>query len=194
MSSTGDEQLAEVTVGAVQPHDGTIEIVDPDPRWPQLFSREATRIREALGDRALAVEHVGSTSVPSLAAKPILDIVLAVADSAAEADYVPDLEAAGYVLRIREPDWFQHRLLKGTAPEVNLHVFTAGCPEIDRMTAFRDHLRGNARDRQRYEAVKRDLARRTWRHVQDYADAKGDIVQEIHRAIAGGGRPSRPGA
>ncbi|WP_418155275.1 GrpB family protein [Actinoalloteichus caeruleus] len=193
MSSGGEERLAEMTVGAVRPHNASIEIVDPDPRWARLFHQEATRIREALGDRALAVEHVGSTAVPSLAAKPIIDIVLAVADSTAESHYVPDPEAAGYVLRIREPDWFQHRLLKGTAPDVNLHVLTAGCSEIDRMTAFRDHLRANADDRRRYEAVKRELARRTWRHVQDYADAKGDIVQEIHRAIDRGGKPSGPG-
>ncbi len=84
-----------------------------DPAWPCLFEREAQRIRGALGERALMVEHVGSTSVPGLAAKPIIDILLVVADSADEASYVPDLEAVGYVLRIREPEWHQHRVFKG---------------------------------------------------------------------------------
>ena len=100
--------------------------------------------------------------MPGLAAKPIIDIVLTVADSADEDAYVPALEAAGYELTIRERDWHEHRLLKGADPEVNLHVFSDRCPEIARMTAFRDHLRANPADRDLYERTKRDLARRTW--------------------------------
>jgi hypothetical protein len=101
-----------------------------------LFARKAARIRAALGGRAVQVEHVGSTSVPGLAAKPIVDILLAVPDSADEQAYVPALEAAGYVLRAREPDWFEHRLFKGPDADINLHVFTAGAAEIDRMLLF----------------------------------------------------------
>jgi GrpB-like predicted nucleotidyltransferase (UPF0157 family) len=117
--------------------------------------------------------------VPGLAAKPIVDIVLAVADSSEEADYVPSMEAAGWVLRIREPDWFEHRLFKDPDWTVNLHVFSAGCPEIDRMLAFRDRLRANEADRLRYEAAKRELAARDWAYVQGYADAKGDVIESI---------------
>jgi GrpB-like predicted nucleotidyltransferase (UPF0157 family) len=117
--------------------------------------------------------------VPGLAAKPIIDIVLAVPDSSDEDTYVPALEAAGYVLRIREPDWYEHRVLKKTEPNVNLHVFTEGCVEIDRMLAFRDHLRADAADRELYERTKRDLAAREWAYVQDYADAKTEVVEEI---------------
>ena len=84
----------------------------------------------------LLLEHTGSTSVPGLAAKPIIDMTLAVPDSADEDAYLPELEAAGYVLRIREPDWFEHRVFKGPDTNVNLHVFSDDCPEIDRMLAI----------------------------------------------------------
>jgi GrpB-like predicted nucleotidyltransferase (UPF0157 family) len=163
----------------VDPPRQSIKSVEPDPAWPAQFEVLAARIRSAMGNRALAVEHVGSTSVPGLAAKPIIDIVLAVPDSADEPAYVPDLEAAGYVLRIREPDWHEHRMLRRRDPAVQVHVFTAGSPEIDRMLAFRDRLRTVPEDRQRYEASKRELAARRWRYVQDYADAKSSVVEEI---------------
>ncbi len=152
-------------------------LVEYDSEWPRLFAREAKRIREALGEGALRVEHAGSTSVPDLSAKPIIDIVLVVADSADEAAYVRALEAAGYVLRIREPEWCEHRLLK--APNVNVHVFSPGCPEIERMLLFRDRLRGNESARDLYERTKRELAEREWKYTQHYADAKSEIVEAI---------------
>jgi GrpB-like predicted nucleotidyltransferase (UPF0157 family) len=172
-------------IGERPRHDGPIELVEYDEAWPVRFEREAKRIRTALGVRALLVEHTGSTSVPGLAAKPIIDIVLAVPDSTDEDDYVPALEAAGYTLRIREPDWYEHRLLKKADPIVNLHVFSAGCEEIDRMIVFRDQLRTNEADRELYERTKRELAAREWAYTQDYADAKTEVVEEIiARALA----------
>ena len=174
-----DAALREVTVGPVAPLSAPIEVRDYDPAWPEAYAREAARIGAALGNRALRLEHVGSTSVPGLPAKPIIDIVLEVADSAEEAAYVPDLEAAGYALRIREASWFEHRLLRDPAGRVHLHVFSAGCPETERMVRFRDHLRADGADRDRYAATKRDLAAREWKYMQQYADAKTAIVQEI---------------
>ena len=171
--------LKQVTVGEVEVHGGPIRLCPYDRRWPEQFRREAEKLRAALGDRALAVEHVGSTSVPGLCAKPILDILLLVADADREEDYVPGLTAAGYALRIREPDWFQHRMLRGTDPAVNLHIFPAGCPEAARMLAFRDWLRTCREDRDRCAAEKRRLAARQWAYVQDYADAKTAVVREI---------------
>jgi GrpB-like predicted nucleotidyltransferase (UPF0157 family) len=125
------------------------------------------------------LEHVGSTSVPGLAAKPIIDILLVVANSAEESDYVPALVAKGYVLRIREPEWHEHRLLKNPRSTVNLHVFSAGSEEVDRMLRFRDLLRTNPAARELYEQTKRELAKRTWRYVQNYADAKSKVVESI---------------
>ena len=179
MSSNREEELRKVTIGDPWRADGPITLAEYDPGWPRLFEREAERIRGLLGGRALLVEHAGSTSVPGLAAKPVIDIVLAVADSSDEASYVPALEAAGYVLRIREPDWYEHRLFKGPDTNINLHVFSQGCEEIDVMLAFRDHLRTDEADRELYERTKRELAARDWEYVQDYADAKTEVVKQI---------------
>ena len=175
-----DESLAKSYVGKPPELKSKIEIVDYDPAWPALYEREEVRIRAALGERVVRLEHVGSTSVPTLPAKPIIDMVLEVQDSADEPAYVPDLEAAGYVLRIREPEWFEHRLFKGPDTNINLHVFSAGCEETDRMVLFRDWLRGYDADRERYASAKRELAARDWKYVQQYADAKTAIVDRDH--------------
>ena len=174
-----DERLRRAVVGELKPHNAPIGLREYDSAWPRLFDREADRIRAVLGERALRVEHVGSTSVPGLVAKPIIDVLLVVPDSGDEASYVPAMEAAGYVLRIREPDWFEHRLFKGPDTDINLHVFSLGASEIDRMLRFRDRLRTGDADREHYARTKRELAQRTWRHVQDYADAKTQVIEEI---------------
>jgi GrpB-like predicted nucleotidyltransferase (UPF0157 family) len=174
-----EEQLRKVTIGELQAVNGPIRLVKYDPAWSALFQKEATRIKAALGDRVVSIEHVGSTAVPGLAAKPRIDILLVVADTADEAAYVPALEAAGYVLRIREPDWHEHRVLKGPDTDVNLHCFSVGCPETQRMLVFRDRLRSNEEDRLLYERTKLDLAAKTWKYVQEYADAKTAVVEEI---------------
>jgi GrpB-like predicted nucleotidyltransferase (UPF0157 family) len=172
-------ELAEVVIGDLQPLTQRIEISEYDPEWPALYAREEARIRAALGERVVRVEHAGSTSVPALPAKALIDIVLEVRDTTDEPSYVPDLEAAGYVLRIREPDWYEHRLFKGPDTNVNVHTFSAGCEEVDRMLLFRDWLRTSAEDRERYASAKRELAAQDWAYVQQYADAKTAIVQEI---------------
>jgi GrpB-like predicted nucleotidyltransferase (UPF0157 family)/GNAT superfamily N-acetyltransferase len=187
-----EQEIRAAHVGEVTPLRGHVLLVDYDPRWPGLFEREAVRIRRALDARALRVEHVGSTSVPALAAKSVIDIVLVVTDSAHEGAYVPALEAAGYRLHVREPDWHQHRMFKGSDPDVNLHTFSAGCAEVDRMLAFRNWLRTNAADRELYARTKRDLAQRDWTFGQNYADAKNDVVDQIMaRARSAGGAPVR---
>ena len=187
---TSDEYLRAVTVGERRPHDATVHLAPYDPCWPAQYAQLAARIRAALADKALLLEHVGSTAVPGLAAKPVIDMVLAVADAADEAAYVPALEAEGFVLRLREPDWFEHRLLKAPQVAGNLHVFSLGCPEVGRMLMFRDRLRADAADRLLYERTKRQLAARTWRHVQHYADAKSEVVRQILAQAAPTATPS----
>ena len=174
-----EEEIRAAHVGEVKPLDGRVLIVDYDPQWAEVFEREAARIRGALAERALRIEHVGSTSVPGLPAKPIIDIVLVVNDSADETAYVPALAATGYRLHVREPDWFEHRMSKGPDTDINLHTFSAGCPEIDRMLMFRDWLRANPTDRQLYARTKFDLAQREWTFVQNYADAKSAVIDRI---------------
>jgi GrpB-like predicted nucleotidyltransferase (UPF0157 family) len=178
-ASSSEEDIRGFTIGDLEPLSGPILIVDYDMRWPELFAREAERIRRVLGSRALRIEHVGSTSVAGLAAKPIVDLLLVVADSADEQAYAPDLTAAGYILRIREPNWYEHRVFKGPDTDINLHVFSSGCPEIDRMLMFRDCLRASAADRELYAGTKLALARQEWKYVQNYADAKTAVVEEI---------------
>jgi GrpB-like predicted nucleotidyltransferase (UPF0157 family) len=187
LPSREDEILA-ARIAPVEPLNGTIYLAEYDHEWPRLFAREAARVRAALGDRVLLLEHVGSTSVPGLAAKPRIDILLVVPDSADEPTYVPALEAAGYVLHIREPDWYEHRVFKGPDTDVNLHSFSPGCVEIERMLRFRDWLRANPDDCALYERTKRELAARVWKYTQNYADAKAAVVEEIlARAQESGG-------
>jgi GrpB-like predicted nucleotidyltransferase (UPF0157 family) len=174
-----EEQLFAVTVGERVPLNSTIALAPYNPAWPRMYAELERQMRQALGAKALMIEHVGSTSVPGLSAKPIIDVVLAVADSADEGSYVPPLERIGYVLRIREPHWFEHRMLKPSGIDGNIHVFSRACAEIDRMLAFRNWLRINDDDRELYERTKQELAARTWKHVQNYADAKSAVVGEI---------------
>ena len=176
---TTEEKLRAAWVTEPPTLAGRIQVVDYDPDWPRLFRREAERIRAVLGERVVRLEHVGSTSVPGLAAKPIIDILLVVPDSSEEPAYVPDLEAAGYVLVIREPERHQHRVFKGPDTNVHLHVYSPGSPEIERYLVFRDRLRSDPADRERYQRIKRELAQRDWRYVQQYADAKTEVVEEI---------------
>jgi GrpB-like predicted nucleotidyltransferase (UPF0157 family) len=174
-----DEQIIAVTVGEPPRTYREVVLVEYDPHWPVLFEQAAEQIRGALGDAALQIHHVGSTSVPGLMAKPFIDINLVVADTTDEEAYVPKLEAAGYVLRVREPDWFEHRMLRGYDPPVNLHVFPPECSEVERMLLFRDWLRTNDADRELYARTKRELGSQEWKYVQNYADAKTAVVEEI---------------
>jgi GrpB-like predicted nucleotidyltransferase (UPF0157 family) len=174
-----DAEVQGAFVRPPTPHNATVHLAEYDPEWPALFEREAARIRGALGDRIVRLEHVGSTSIPGMAAKPRIDILLVVADSSREDDYVPDLEAVGYLLTIREPEWYEHRLFRGPDTDINMHVFSAGNAEIERMLGFRDWLRTHPEDFALYLDTKRELSGRTWRWMQDYADAKSEVVEQI---------------
>lgn len=162
---------------------GPIEIVEPDPSWPAQYEELARRIRGALGERVLDLEHVGSTSVPGLAAKPLIDIDLTVADSRDEAAYVPALEAAGFELRIREPSWHEHRCFGATAaPRAYLHVWSPDCPEAIRHRMLREWLRDHADDRELYAATKRAAAAATNAAdgiLMDYNQRKEPVIREI---------------
>jgi GrpB-like predicted nucleotidyltransferase (UPF0157 family) len=188
-----DEQIMAYTVGdKPQPYAVKVVVEDYNPHWPQWFEEEADRIRTALGSGAVRIEHGGSTSVPGLSAKPIIDIALAVADSSNEDSYVPALRTAGYPLRVREPEDHAHRMFgtrldKGHHRDVNLHVYTEGCVEFDRYLIFRDWLRTHDIDRELYQRTKLELAKRDWKFVQNYADAKTEVIAEI---MARAGEPT----
>jgi GrpB-like predicted nucleotidyltransferase (UPF0157 family) len=173
MTETNDAVL----IGGPEKRD--IRIVPYDPRWPAQYEHHARVVSGVLGDSLIAVHHVGSTSVAGLAAKPIIDILVVVADSSDEASYLPALEHANYVLRVREPGWHQHRMLRAPTKDVHIHVFSPDSPEIGRNLLFRDRLRSHPADRQRYEDAKRRLAAQPWPDMNAYADAKSDVIESI---------------
>ena len=180
------EYLRSVTIGKPQSAKDGITIVDYDPNWPIIFESLKKDIDYALKDIPHQVEHVGSTSVPGLCAKPIIDMVLTISNPKKEDAYVPLLQRLGYRLRIREDDWYDHRMLKLNQPQVNLHVFCFNCPEVKRMLDFRDWLTTHPDDMALYGSTKRRLATQSFEYVQDYADAKSDVVSTIFSHIDAG--------
>jgi GrpB-like predicted nucleotidyltransferase (UPF0157 family)/N-acetylglutamate synthase-like GNAT family acetyltransferase len=169
-----DAYLDSVLIGGRERRE--IVIADYDPQWPRRFEAERERIGLALGDTALLIEHIGSTSVPGLAAKPIVDVLVAVSDVSDESSYGPALEGADYELRVREPE---HRMYRTPERDVHVHVWNKTDPEVDRHLVFRDRLRASPDDRGEYERLKRSLAQREWRDVNHYADAKGPLIKAI---------------
>ena len=161
----------------------TIVVVPYRSEWPGLFRRHAARIADALGEAALRIEHIGSTAVPGLAAKPIVDLLVVVEDSGEEDAYLPAMEGCGYVLRVREPDFEEHRMFRTSDRDVHVHVLSRGSPEIGRYLRFRDALRGSAAFRTKYQRRKQVLARRSWPDMDAYADAKTEVIEAILRAL-----------
>lgn len=170
-----DQNPATGLIGG--PEKRPITIVEYDPQWPVKFQQHKARIHEAIGGSALQIEHIGSTSVPCLAAKPVIDILLVVKDAGNEAVYLGPLESAGYILRVREPDFDGHRMFRTPERDVHVHVFGEGSMEIARYLDFRNQLRRDEVDRRRYEALKRELARQDWPHMDAYAAAKGPLIE-----------------
>jgi GrpB-like predicted nucleotidyltransferase (UPF0157 family) len=143
--------------------------------WPARFSVEHARIEEALGERASLIEHIGSTAVPGLDAKPIVDILVAVADPA-DPEVAAALVAAGYVLRVDEAG---HRMFRTPERDVHVHLWVSGTDEVARHLEFRDRLRVSEADRRAYAALKHELSAREWDDLNDYADAKGPLIESI---------------
>jgi GrpB-like predicted nucleotidyltransferase (UPF0157 family) len=172
-----DEEEPSGLIGGIEKRE--IVIADYDAGWPEKYRAHTRRISESLGAVALRIEHIGSTSVPGLAAKPIIDMLLVVADSADESSYLLKLTALGYELRVREPHFHEHRMFRTPDRDVHVHVLSIGSTEIDRYLTFRDRLRGNPDYRRLYEAEKRRLAARPWPDMNAYAEAKTDCIERI---------------
>ncbi|RBY75037.1 GrpB family protein [Geodermatophilus sp. TF02-6] len=174
---TGGQSPQEAhLVGGIE-HRAVI-VTDYDPAWPVRYEAERIKIRDALGPAALSIEHIGSTSVPGLAAKSIIDIAVGVADVDDDGAHVAALLAAGYQLRVHEP---AHRMLRTPALDVHVHVLDADSPHLTDHLALRDHLRRNPADRELYEQTKRRLAAMDWPSMNHYAQAKTEVITEILR-------------
>lgn len=174
MNSEAEAHLDAVLIGGRERRE--IVLVDYDPEWPERFGRLTQFIRHAVGSKALSVEHIGSTAVPGLAAKPIIDILLTVHDVADEAGYVAPLEGAGFVLRVREPG---HRMLRTSSKDVHLHVFSSDSDAVPNYRDLRDWLRVDDSDRALYADTKRMLAQRQWTDMNQYAEAKTGVIAQI---------------
>jgi GrpB-like predicted nucleotidyltransferase (UPF0157 family) len=169
-----EPDLDRILVGG--PEGGRVQLVPYRAEWPGRFSRERGRIAVALGATAERIEHVGSTAVPGLDAKPIVDILVAVArpdDPAVRAA----LEGAGYVLRVDEGA--EHRMFRTPVRDVHVHLWVAGSADVTRHLELRDRLRASAADRDAYARLKHRLAERAWDDINDYAEAKGPLIGEI---------------
>lgn len=169
-----NEHLDAVLLGGREPR--SIVISDYDPRWNDRFAEERGRLLSALGSAARRIEHIGSTAVPGLAAKAIVDVLVTVEDADDEAAFRSALEVQGYQLRVREPG---HRMFRTAEREVHIHVWADSDPEVERYLRFRDRLRASSEDRAVYEQLKRELAQRDWPDMNHYADAKGGLIREI---------------
>lgn len=174
----------EIADARVQPHQpAPVEVVGPDPEWPTVFEQLRESIEQVLGARVLSILHVGSTSVPGLWAKPVIDIDLAVADSADERAWLPDLEAAGFELAVREPEWEEHRCLRLLEPRCNLHVWSPGASEPRRHLMFREWLIAHPEDHAAYGELKRNLASQGFEDAMLYNNAKGALIYDIYERI-----------
>jgi len=169
-----DAYLDGVLIGGREKRE--IVIVDYDSSWPARYQLERDRVRRALGGSALRIEHIGSTAVPGLAAKPIVDLLVAVADPDDETVTLTALQAAGYELRVREPG---HRMFRTRERDVHVHIWGDADPEVTRHLRFRDRLRRSPADRASYERLKRELAAREWADMNEYADAKAALIEAI---------------
>ena len=185
--SPGTSAVETGLVGRVEKR--AIVLVAYRPEWPETFHRHAERISAALGRAALRIEHIGSTSVPGLAAKPIVDMLVVVEDSADEGRYLRPMLESGYELRVREPDFEEHRMFRTPARDVHVHVLSAGSPEVERYLRFRDALRRDSVFRERYQSLKQTLAGRDWSDMDAYAAAKTELIEEIIRHARQGDPP-----
>lgn len=177
------EQNATALVGERPARWDHIVIEDYDPAWVDRFAAARALLEKALGGRIISIEHVGSTSVPGLPAKSIIDIDLLIDDTADESGYVPALQGHGYRLVLREPWWYGHRMLVSPAEDVHLHMWPRDAPEPIRHRLFRDWLRSHPQDRELYAAAKRRLAHETVQHPGRYNLAKNDVIDQIYERI-----------
>jgi GrpB-like predicted nucleotidyltransferase (UPF0157 family) len=163
----------------------TVVLAEPDPAWAVRFEGWRTRLTEAIGPAVVRIEHIGSTAVPGLAAKPIVDVLLAVRDATDEPSYVPGCEAAGLELFTRDDE---HRFFVNAPPEpidVHVHACDAGGTFERDHLLFRDYLLAEAGERRAYEALKRDAAAHWHEDRMAYTYAKnGWILDLLERANA----------
>jgi NAD-dependent deacetylase len=173
-------EILHATLGHLRPPRTPVVVADYDPSWPTLFSEEAEAVRGALGDRVAGIEHIGSTAVPGLAAKPVIDMLVGLRSLPLGAEHVAALERLGYEsfgeLGLPGRFYFQ----KGSAASTHhVHAVEWGGPQWHRHLAFRDYLRAHADEAGRYGEAKRRLAAEVAYDWYAYVERKNAVVDEI---------------
>ena len=165
-----------------KPQPEIIEVLPYDEQWSQIYLTQKKLILAELGNTILSIEHIGSTSVPNLSAKLVIDIDLIVEDPNQEDLYVSKLHKLGYDLTVREPSWYGHRMLRLDAPRVNLHIFPPMCPEHWRHLLFKEWLMNHPDDLFLYCKAKEE-AQNQVENSHEYNGKKQPVIHKIYQKI-----------
>lgn len=175
----------------IPPDTKPVSIVEPRDSWQKDGEALIQQIRDAIGPRAIRLDHIGSTSVGGMPAKPIIDVDLTIADPSKEEEWLPQLEDTGLILTVREPWWFHHRMLETPERDAHIHVFGPDSAEPLKHLVLRNWLRESEEDRQLYAQTKRDAAAETVARgetLNEYNQRKQEVLRAIYqRAFQGSG-------
>jgi GrpB-like predicted nucleotidyltransferase (UPF0157 family) len=169
---------------------GPIVLVPYEPRWCSDFEQESASVRASLGDLLISLHHIGSTAIPGIVAKPVIDMLAVVTDVALLDTGAHLLEELGYEAMgefgIEGRRYFRKNSKEGARTH-QIHAFAGGSPEIDRHLAFRDYLREHPDEAQQYGNLKLELARHFMTDIDGYTDSKTEFIREIERRARDGG-------
>jgi GrpB-like predicted nucleotidyltransferase (UPF0157 family) len=161
-----------------------VEVVPHDPKWQEMFKVESNRVREALGENVVAVHHIGSTAIPCIYAKPIIDLLVEVKDITKVDGQDTSMESLGYEVMgefgISGRRYFRKDNQEGIRTH-QIHIFTVGSDQVKRHLAFRDYMIAHPEDAQNYSELKRSLARKYPTNIDGYMDGKDEFIRDIDK-------------
>lgn len=164
-----------------------VEVVPHSPRWRDAFEAEAKRVAAALGENVVAVHHIGSTAIPNIYAKPIIDLLVEVRDIVEVDGRRSMMEALGYEVMgefgIQGRRYFRKDDREGVRTH-QVHAFEAGSAQVERHLAFRDYMIANPEAARKYSELKRRLAQEHPQNIDGYMDGKDDFIKEMDRRAA----------
>jgi GrpB-like predicted nucleotidyltransferase (UPF0157 family) len=188
-----DDALSEAAQASLNKHAADpVVLAPPDPAWAEQFREISDQLREACGDKFVAVHHIGSTSVPGLAAKPLIDMLPVLRRHDDGPPLAAPMEALGFVYFGAYGIEGRHFFRRKGDLDVNVHMFETGHIEIERHVVFRDALRSDSKLLAAYQALKQELAARFPHDVDSYAKSKSDFIEGVLRDLGAPERPRSP--
>ncbi|KAM3093829.1 GrpB family protein [Phormidesmis sp. 146-12] len=164
-----------------------VEVVPHDPNWWEAFEVESQRVTDALGENVVAIHHIGSTAIPGIYAKPIIDLLVEVKDIVKVDGQSSSMESLGYEVMgeygILGRRYFRKNSQEGVRTH-HVHTFKLGSDQVERHLAFRDYMVAHPEDAQRYSELKRELARKHLQNVDEYVDGKDGFIKEMDKKAA----------